>query len=157
MTRDLSRGPSLGFPPIMLFFAGFGIGMMADLMRPLPLFGPYRYWPVAGLALVGFAVVVVGWACVLFMKRGTAIYPISRARELVTAGPYRLSRNPMYLAMSAGYAGFALIGQLPWTLFLLPVVMIACYRLVIRREEAYLAAEFGSAYTDYARTVRRWV
>lgn len=154
---DVSRGPALGFPPIMVFFGGFGVGLMADLVRPLPLFGRFQYWLVAGLVLVDFAAGLVVRACMVFMRRGTAIYPISRATELVTFGPYRLSRNPMYVAMSAGYAGFALIGQLLWTLLLLPVVMFACYHLVIRREEAYLDQEFGPAYTDYTRRVRRWV
>lgn len=154
---DLSRGPALRFPPVMIFIVGFGIGMMADVMVGLPVFGRFRYWLVPGVLLVGCAAVLVGWACVVFLKRGTAIYPISRASTLVTVGPYRVSRNPMYLAMAAAYAGLALIGQLLWTLFLLPVVMIACYRFVIRREEAYLAAEFRDAYRSYRESVRRWL
>ena len=156
-TSDLSRGPHLRFPPVMVFFVGFGVGMMADLMLPLPVFGRFRYWLVPGVLLVGFAAVLVGWAGAVFLKRGTAIYPISRANTLVTVGPYRVTRNPMYVAMSAAYAGLALIGQLHWTLLLLPVVMTACYRLVIRPEEAYLAAEFGEAYRSYKESVRRWI
>lgn len=158
MTENaLSRGPALRFPPVMIFVVGFGIGMMGDVMLPLPVFERFRYWLVPGAVLVGCAAVLVGWACVVFLKRGTAIYPISRASTLVTVGPYRISRNPMYLAMSAAYGGLALIGQLLWTLLLLPVAMTACYRLVIRREEAYLAAEFGAAYRSYRESVRRWL
>lgn len=156
-TSDLSRGPALRFPPVTIFIVAFGIGVMADVLFPLPVLGRFRYWLIPGVFLVGLAAVLVAWACVLFLESRTAIYPTARASQLVTAGPYRVSRNPMYVAMSAAYAGLALVGQLLWTLLLLPVVMIACYRLVIQREEAYLAAEFGAAYSDYTRRVRRWV
>ena len=156
-TRDLSRGPALRFPPVMLFIFGFAAGIIANVVRPLPVFGRSRYWLMAGVLLVGIAVILVAWACVLFLKRRTAIYPVARASALVVAGPYRLSRNPMYVAMAAAYAGFALAFHLLWALLLLPLVMLACYVLVIRREEAYLATEFGSAYTEYTRRVRRWL
>jgi protein-S-isoprenylcysteine O-methyltransferase Ste14 len=157
MTRDLSRGPALRFPPVVLFVIGFAVGLVADIIRPLPVFGRLRYWVIAGAMLIALGIGFATWACLLFMRMKTAIYPTGHARQLVVSGPYRFTRNPMYVAMSAAHAGLALMFQLLWTLALLPVVMIVCYRLVIRREENYLEAEFGGAYWDYKRRVRRWL
>jgi protein-S-isoprenylcysteine O-methyltransferase Ste14 len=76
---------------------------------------------------------------------------------LVTSGPYRFSRNPMYVGLSALYLGLALLFNVAWPLALFPVVVMALFRLVIRREERYLAEAFGETYALYAQRVRRWL
>jgi protein-S-isoprenylcysteine O-methyltransferase Ste14 len=91
-----------------------------------------------------------------FARARTAIYPNQPARALVTTGPYRFSRNPMYLGLTAAYFGLALVLNWAWPLVLLPVVLGALSALVIDREERHLASSFGTAYTEYRRHVRRW-
>jgi hypothetical protein len=77
--------------------------------------------------------------------------------EVVTEGPYRFSRNPMYVGLSLLYVGIALWTHALWALPLLPLVLWGLWRRVIRREERYLAAAFGADYAAYTRRVRRWL
>jgi len=81
----------------------------------------------------------------------------SPASQLVILGPYRWSRNPMYVGFVAMYLGFALLMNSVWPLLLLPGVIIALEILVITREERYLRSIFGPEYEEYCRQVGRWV
>ena len=92
------------------------------------------------------------------MKR--AHTPIHNARTptaLVEAGPFRFTRNPMYLFGSTAYAGLAMLLIELWSLALLPVVLIAIHYGVVLREEEYLERKFGDAYQRYRDRVRRWL
>jgi protein-S-isoprenylcysteine O-methyltransferase Ste14 len=99
----------------------------------------------------------MGWGIITFRRQHTAVYPNQRARLLVENGPYRHTRNPMYLGMTFLYLGVTALLNSWWALLLLPVVLWALVRLVISREERYLAAEFGEHYGAYRRRVRRWI
>ena len=83
--------------------------------------------------------------------------PMKPTTALVTSGPYRVTRNPMYVGMAFLYAGLALSLGVIWALALLPAVLLMVDRLVIAREERYLEAKFGEEYRDYKRRVRRWL
>jgi protein-S-isoprenylcysteine O-methyltransferase Ste14 len=86
-----------------------------------------------------------------------AIIPNRPASTLVTHGPFRLSRNPMYLGLSLVYLGVTLLVNSVWPLLLLPLVIAILQPTVIRLEERYLGARFGTAYDEYCRRVRRWL
>ena len=75
----------------------------------------------------------------------------------MTAGPYRLTRNPMYVSLAALYVGVSLFANSWWPLLLLPVVLLAVDRAVIAREERYLAGAFPAEYAAYRARVRRWL
>lgn len=114
------------------------------------------------LELVGWSDLAVGlglmaWGMLTFRKARTAIYPNERARQLVETGPFRYTRNPMYLGMTLVYFGVTTLMNSWWPLFLLPLVLWALIALVVRREERYLAAEFGEHYRAYRGRVRRWM
>lgn len=96
-------------------------------------------------------------AAARFKRARTNPVPWRPATALVTDGPYRFTRNPMYLGMAALYAGIALGAGLLWGLALLPVVLAAIQVAVIAREEAYLERVFGDQYRVYRATVRRWL
>jgi protein-S-isoprenylcysteine O-methyltransferase Ste14 len=100
---------------------------------------------------------LAGWGLVVFFRIRTAIMPIRPASHLVASGPYRFSRNPMYVGLSVLYLGLALLFNVVWPIVLLPLVVFALYHLVIRREERYLADAFGDAYAAYRQRVRRWL
>jgi protein-S-isoprenylcysteine O-methyltransferase Ste14 len=142
-------------PPVWLLLHGL---LQLGLHRWLP--GPRVVppeWRDLGL-LPGFAgVALVFWCVTLFVRRGTPIRPFTESTALVRAGPYRLSRNPIYLgltlllASSAAFFGTAT----PW-------LAVASFVLVIRqrfvlREEALLRARFGAEYQGFCRDVRRWL
>jgi protein-S-isoprenylcysteine O-methyltransferase Ste14 len=105
--------------------------------------------------LAGFVLML--WGLLTFARVRTGILPIRSATQVVTHGPYRFSRNPMYTGMALAYLGGALSVNSGWSLLLLPFVMLGIYQLVIKREERYLSSAFPAEYGDYKKKVRRWL
>ena len=123
-------------------------------------------WPrVPGLPLVWLAVVLIvlgitlaAAAAILFRREGTELNPTSTAnRKLVTSGPFRLTRNPMYLALVIVALGVTFwVGA--WPMFLAPIALFATANWVhIPFEEQKMRRQFGEAFDAYAREVRRWI
>ena len=145
----------LELPPVYLVLS---LGAMAVLHFGFPIArpieAPYRH---GGAVLIGLAVALIVWAAVLFRRARTGIVPFSEATALVTAGPYRFTRNPMYLGMAGILGGTALwLGSLtPW--LVLPAFMRLVAERFIGPEEAMLKAAFGRAYEEYKAAVRRWL
>ena len=160
--RDSSRTrhPGVRFPPPFLFVAGFLAGLALERWGwriPVAVDGLRALLVVTGWLGVIAGLIFAGWGLLVFFRARTAIIPSHPARSLVTSGPYRFSRNPMYVGLSALYWGLALLFNVAWPLVLFPVVVIALVRLVIRREERYLAQAFGDEYVLYGQRVRRWL
>lgn len=109
------------------------------------------------LGLCVFGIALGGWGLLTFFRARTAIIPDRPASRLVVTGPYRFSRNPMYVALTVLYIGLSALTDSWWPLVFLPVVLTALWFLVIRREERYLAAAFSEEYAAYCRRVRRWL
>jgi protein-S-isoprenylcysteine O-methyltransferase Ste14 len=153
------RGPGVRFPPPLLFALALAAGWLAERWRPLQLLP--AAWRgvelVAGWTLVGSWAAVSGWAVLTFVAKRTTIYPNRPARQLVTGGPYRFSRNPMYVSLFALDVGVSLVIGSLWPVLFLPAVALALDRLVVRREEWHLAELFGSRYEAYRGRVRRWL
>ena len=149
------------FPPPLLFVAGLAIGLGLDrLAVPIRLAADEgSRTPLIALGWLGIVsgVAFAAWAMRTFRRAQTAIVPNRPARTVVASGPYRWSRNPMYVGLTAVYSGVALVRNAAWPLILLPMVLAALWFLVIRREERYLTHAFGDAYLRYQRTVRRWL
>ena len=101
--------------------------------------------------------ILLGWSFVNFFKRGTSPIPNRPATALVVDGPYRLTRNPMYVAMALLTAAVGFWRDTWWVLLLLVVSIVAVDRLVISRDEAYLKRRFGAEYDAFAARVRRWI
>ena len=108
-----------------------------------------------GLIVLGFGIVLV--AARSFGKAQTTIRPFETSSALVTHGPFRFSRNPMYLSMVIVLLGTGLaLGEvLPFVV--IPVFATVLYLRFIRHEEAMMEAEFGDEYRAYKERVRRWI
>lgn len=143
-------------PPPAIYVAAFLVGAALELPWPTPNLPV----PIAlGIGALGIALWVVldpasMWT---FRQAGTEVPPGRPSAALVREGPYRFSRNPMYLGMLVLYAALSLALGLLWALVLLPVVFVILDRVVVRREEAYLERRFGEEYRAYRSRVRRWV
>lgn len=114
--------------------------------------------PLLGIALVALAFILPIWAFVLFRREDTEIQPTSPTnRKLVTGGPYRFTRNPMYLGLVVLALGIAIwIGA--WPMFIAPVAVFATANWVhIPFEEAKMRRQFEAEYDNYVARVRRWV
>ena len=146
------------YPPPLLYVAGIAVGWLLDRARALPITGHPSTTRVA-LALA-FA---VGWLALFapalgaFLRKHTTIIPDRPATALVTSGIYRLTRNPMYLSLACLYVAVTLVLDSWWPIVFLPLVIVAVDRLIIRREERYLAQAFPTEYPAYRERVRRWV
>lgn len=140
----------------MIYVAGFLLGVAIEVVVPVSGL-PSSLALAAGVVGIAAWLALDGWAMLLFQKVRTAIPPTKPTTALVTSGPYRVTRNPMYVGMAFLYAGLALALGMIWSLALLPVVLFIVDRLLIAREERYLAARFGEEYREYKRCVRRWL
>jgi protein-S-isoprenylcysteine O-methyltransferase Ste14 len=145
-------------PPVLFGF-GLGTGLLLWWVVPVALFPPHLKKPacVAGWAIAAAGVAFGGWAITTFLRAKTTPHPNHPVNALVTSGPYRASRNPMYVGMSFGMAGIALVLNTPWLLAVLPPVWLLLRRLVIDREEAYLERKFGDEYRTFCARTRRWL
>ena len=145
----------LVFPPA-LFAGTLVLGLILHWLRPVSLLPPLP------ARLAGLVVLVLSWWLVhsaeVAMKRaGTNVRPDQPSLAIVTDGPFRLSRNPMYLATTGLYLGITLLVNTPWPLILLSPMLLVLHWGVVRREERYLEAKFGEPYRAYKSRVGRWV
>lgn len=151
--------PGVHFPPPLLFVAGIGLGLAIQrfwtLTWPALLSEDLRRVFGSLFAAMGSSILI--WGLVTFRRAKTAIYPNQPAVKIVQHGPYRFSRNPMYVGLSSLTAGISLLVDNLWILVTLPPVLLVLTVLVVRREEAYLRASFGEAYQRYCQQVRRWL
>ncbi|MGA8655406.1 MAG: isoprenylcysteine carboxylmethyltransferase family protein [Chthoniobacterales bacterium] len=145
------------FPPPLLYIAFLILGILASLWHPFYLLPPALAWTLGGVMLASGVVLGPIWGVRTLRMAGTTIRPDKATAKLVTDGPFRFSRNPLYLALTLMYVGFALIANSVWALFLLLPVILIMSRFVIRREEEYLARTFGDEYAHYKMNVRRWI
>src|SRR4051794_28631976 len=98
-----------------------------------------------------------GWALWLFGRHETGLLPGQATSAMIEEGPYRLSRNPLYVGLLALYLGVALLAPTFWGLVLFPAAVLLVLWGAIRSEERFLHERFGAPYDDYARRVRRWL
>jgi len=142
-------------PPVILLvhlLAAF----LLNWFLPLPFEFPKALeWTgyIFVFAGLGFAVSAVS----RFGRMQTTLDPHGSVSAIVTSGPYRFSRNPIYLGFVCTLIGLPLAVGNYWGVVLSPLLMLLLYRLVIKHEEAYLEKKFKDVYTSYKSRVRRWL
>jgi len=133
-----------------------GVGIEAAFHRG----GFFRDY--TSLTPVGFVIFTIGaglaaWGWSIFRRARTTRVPGEASTTLVTSGPYRLMRNPMYVGLSVAYIGEAAILHQIVPIVLLPLTIFYLNRVVIPVEEERLLAVFGAQYERYQNDVRRWL
>ena len=147
------------FPPVVplvTIFVGVGLNHLWPLDVGSVLPAPERYW-LGGVIVVGAILGLGLWPVVLFRRSGQSENPWKPTTSVVDRGPFRLTRNPMYLQMLLVCVGVAVMLTNAWIVVLTPVCAWGLQRLAILPEEAYLERKFGEAYVAYKRRVRRWL
>ena len=141
-------------PPLI-----YALPLLAGLL--LHHYYPQAIVPPAWAQILGPLVVVLGFfglpAVLAFRRAGTHPQPWKPTTALVVTGPYRFSRNPMYVGFTLFYLGISVWVNSLWPLLLLPLVLVVMSRGVIAREERYLERRFGDDYRAYRARVRRWL
>jgi protein-S-isoprenylcysteine O-methyltransferase Ste14 len=154
MTDNSTSGVRI--PPPLIYIAGFLLGVAVEIAYPIAS-PPLAVAIVAAVLGIAIWLALDGAAMLHFRRARTSMIPMKPSTALVTRGPYRRTRNPMYVGMAALYVAVALISGVIWALVFLPFVILAVDRLVIAREEPYLETRFGDEYREYKRRVRRWL
>jgi len=145
------------FPPPFVYLGALLLGLTAERFVTLRSFSiDWRLLAVTGVLLFVAGAVLMVAAAGLFRRLGTNAPPSRPTTLIVTTGPYRWTRNPMYLAMTLIYTSLAIGLDSPIALALLPMVLLTIRTQVIAREERYLEAKFGDEYRRYKTEVRRW-
>lgn len=148
------HGPGVRVPPPVVAGLLLAIAWGLHWMAPVPLGPPL---PDAGMLVLFGALALIGWAVLVLVRAGNDPRPDRPDTAIVEAGPFRFSRNPVYLGLLVAMAGFALRWGDLWGWLALPLGHLLLDRLVVAKEEAYLAARFGAAYAAYRGRVRRWL
>ena len=143
-------------PPPLIYVAFFLVGIGVQRYVPIARLpaGPVR---MLSTVLVLSWLMLTAWSFRRFWASGTSIVPVRPATALVLEGPYRWTRNPMYVGLLFLYIGVACWFGLVWPLLLAPVLVWVISVAVIGREERYLTRKFGDEYTRYQSQVRRWL
>jgi protein-S-isoprenylcysteine O-methyltransferase Ste14 len=159
VTTERDNPGVIMLPPLILLIA---IAVSAVLEWLVPL----AFLPVPGVASwsswLGAVLFVAGlWISISgnreFVRSGTNVNPYEPALKVVTTGPYRFMRNPMYLGMIVTFIGIVLAFALELGIAVLVAFALTLHFGVVMREERYLTRKFGAPYTEYLRRTRRWV
>lgn len=145
------------FPPL-IHVAAIAIGFLIEWVVPVRIggsgFGAVR---IAGCILLAIALALIASAARIMYGAGTTPNPTRPSTVIVTNGPFRFTRNPMYLAWEIICIGAGLVANAAWPVVMAVPAAIVTRRIVIDKEERYLEQKFGSEYLDYKSRVRRWL
>ena len=157
MQNQIQPKPLMVFvKPPQLYLLAIIFGGLIHLLWPFSLGFPLTL-TVMGLLLLAVSLMLMGSASHEFKQAVTAVPHKIGASKLVTTGPYRYTRNPMYVSLTLLQIGIGLIMGSAWVLLALIPVLFIMNRGVIAREEAYMTNQFGQRYLDYKTAVRRWI
>ncbi len=164
-TTRQGRGPSnatqevanLGIVrPPLVYLVSLVAGSVMQFAMPLPFFPDPLAAPLGG-ALVAVAIGLFSYAVKRFRAAGTPVPARKPTTVIVRTGPYRFSRNPIYVAFSLLQLGIAIWVNSLWLIATLVAAVALVHYVVIPREEQYLEGKFGAQYLDYKASVRRWL
>lgn len=152
-SEDRPRGP---VPPALYPAAGIVVGYFLQRFLPLPQ-PTSTTFTITAWVLFGLALVLLLWSLSTLRKFNTTVLPHRASHHLVTSGPFRLSRNPIYLGFLLLVLASGLATGNIWTLLTTPLIMWLLSRYAIGPEEHHLRTVFADDYRDYAAKVRRWI
>jgi protein-S-isoprenylcysteine O-methyltransferase Ste14 len=156
MSQDTDASNAVVRPPvawILALVAGVAAGWLHPL-RFVPASVPGA-WVGGAIFALAFALAI--WAIVTIRKAGTQVETYKPTTAIVANGPYRFTRNPIYLGMVLGLIGLAIAFDSLWILATLVLFYLVIRYGVVAREEAYLERKFGDVYLGYKSRVRRWL
>ena len=155
MDKPLDNPGVIAFPPL-IWLVNAVTSVVVHLFIPLPMM-KYSICLVCGMIFIMLAPTLALSALRTMKAAGTNVHPSEPALTLVRGGPFRFTRNPMYLALCLVQIalGFFLNDWITF-LFVVPFALILHYGVILR-EERYLTSKFADPYLEYKREVRRWI
>jgi protein-S-isoprenylcysteine O-methyltransferase Ste14 len=157
MTDSTERGADVHFPPPLVFL---GFTLLGVVLRHTV--GPIPFPETFSVRLLGVLVLIAGVGTILsartlFVRSGQSPIPWKPTPELIFRGPYRFTRNPMYVGITTIQAGLGVALGNVWISVLAPVALLTVHFIAVLPEERYLAEKFGASYREYRARVRRYL
>ena len=149
------EAPRRIYPPVYFLAALMALAGLHFLLPELRWLGPPATYAGGLFVLVGLILALV--SSELFRRRRTTIKPFEPSTALVTSGPFRLSRNPMYLGMVLVLLGCAMLVGTVWPLPVIPLFIWLITSRFIVHEEEMMEQVFGDDYREYRQRTRRWI
>ncbi len=152
---EKQRGARVRFPPPLVFLISTLLGVAL-----------HRYaigldWPIGtlviGIVVIALAVALLASAQTWFRRTGQSPVPWTPTPSLILRGPYRFTRNPMYVGMTMLQVGIGLVAGVPWIAMLALLSLAAVHWIAVVPEEQYLSATFGAPYDEYRARVPRYL
>lgn len=154
--QDNQDNPGVIAPPPLIFAGPLAIGLLLHRFFPKKFLPRWIGITLGGMGIIsGIMLIRGGFREMLSVK--TNVNPTLPSTTIVTEGPYRYTRNPLYLGLTLMYVGITFLANALWAILLLPVVLLVMVYGVIKREEQYLERKFGEQYLSYKARVRRWL
>ena len=155
---NISKGPGVYIPPPLFYVLIFIVGLILQNKIPIAdaLF-QLRSIKVLGIIFLIIAAFFLARSLRQFFQSKNTVILIKPASSLQKTGIYGISRNPMYVGLAVVYLGITCFIGNWWNIILLPLLILIVQEYVIKREEKYLALEFGQQYEEYRSKVRRWL
>jgi len=148
----------LGIPVPWVYAIAYLVGAAIQFAVPVTIASIFLLTIQAvSVLLLALGIALAAWAQWIFRKEHTTTDPTQTSSRLVTWGPYRFSRNPMYIGLFLVFTGLSGVFTLVWSILCLIPVFYYVNWIVIPVEEAQLRKTFGEAYEQYSRKVRRWI
>ncbi|HEX2698164.1 MAG TPA: isoprenylcysteine carboxylmethyltransferase family protein [Anaerolineales bacterium] len=156
MTQKNSDHPQVMVPPPLIFL-GYLLGALI-LNWAVPFSTPWIFLTrVVGGVLAAIGFFLGGWAFSQMVKAHTSPDPREATTAIVTSGPYRFTRNPIYLGFFLIYLGFTIFAGTLWGILASPFLFWTVTHSVIHAEEIYLEDKFGEEFASYRSRVRQWL
>ena len=143
------------WPPIWLLIFMAIAWLQAQVWNPLAYENGYTTF--IGRGAIVFGIILMGVSFVMFQKHRTSVVPKRTPNSIITSGPYKYSRNPIYVADAIVLIGYVLTLGSVISFVLVPAFAWVIRKRFINGEEVGIRAEFGQAYDDYCQQTRRWL
>lgn len=153
------RAKPLTYPwPPMLYAVAVLVAVALERLAPISVIHSHGWVPwIAGSALIIVAISLDIWAMKTLIERHTAVLPHRCSSHLVTCGPFRFTRNPIYLGYTIMMVGLGLVTLNPWFFIAASLSVAVTTAFAVRNEELHLLSRFGFEYERYCRATSRWI
>jgi protein-S-isoprenylcysteine O-methyltransferase Ste14 len=142
--------------PPLLYAGALIIALLVNLFWPLPIFGD-KLGRWCGLLLAVLGAGILAWGRNALLSGGTSVDPTLPTTSIVSSGPYRFSRNPLYVGLTLIFVGLTMTMNTWWGILALIPLALVMHNGVVLREERYLEEKFGEIYRQYRSKVRRYL
>ena len=156
MEPEHSDNAAVAFHPPILLLMFIGLGFAGRWLISAE-FLPYAWTLPIGLPVVVVSLVLFAWAVITMRREGASIPTGEPTDTIVARGPYRFSRNPIYLSMVVLLTGIGVWANSGWFIAFAVLAVVLLNWGVISREERYLERKFGETYLNYKCQIRRWI